>query len=92
MEDQPPGLEEHGVRFRILVGIQRAFRHRHVPGLGHESLELAVGDGMRVDPKAVDGNSPYRRFFGVVPFGPHGEGPPRNPNHRILDQRLLMHD
>ena len=79
-------MTEEGTSISGLApGIVRRLRgplgQRHVPGGLDEALELAVGDGMRVDPEPAHGHLVRRRFFRIVMVRSHQECPAGDAHH-----------
>jgi hypothetical protein len=54
-----------------------------VTGRVDEFLELAIGNRRAVDPEVAYRDAMHRRFFRIMPVGPHAERTAGNPDHAL---------
>ena len=76
-------LQQLGLRARIERRIERAFGQGDVVCGSDERGEVGIGDGVSIDPEAVDRDVVGGSFLRIVRVGPHSEGAARNLGHPI---------
>ena len=63
VEHHRPGHQELGVGVGVVGRVDRLLGRGDVAGVLHEPAELGVGDGVLVDPEAVERDRVHRRLL-----------------------------
>ena len=87
----PGGTEDGGTRFqlvgghaRIVAGLQRTLRHRHIAGRLDEGREHRVGHRRAIHPEPIDPDGMRRqRVRHVARLASHPEGAAWHPHHAL---------